>query len=131
MAIRGITFAIGLVVLCLIPNLVGDDLAIWASFLTAAILLLSLGLLVRVSGQISLCHLAFAAVARPRSRTSATATNLPWLLALLLAMLVALPVGAIVAIPAIRLSACSSPWRHWVSGSCCSTSSIRRISCSG
>ena len=102
--VRGMTFAIGFVVLCLIPNLVGDHLAIWASFLADAILLLSLGLLVRVSGQISLCHLAFAAVGAASFAHFTDSFHLPWLLALLLAMLVALPVGAIVAIPAIRLS---------------------------
>jgi ABC-type branched-subunit amino acid transport system ATPase component/ABC-type branched-subunit amino acid transport system permease subunit len=102
--VRGATFAVGLVILCLIPNLVGDDLAIWASFLADAILLLSLGLLVRVSGQISLCHLAFAAVGAAAFAHFTDSYHLPWLLALLLAMLVALPVGAIVSIPAIRLS---------------------------
>ncbi len=102
--VRGVTFAIGFVVLCLIPTLVGDHLAIWASFLTDAILLLSLGLLVRVSGQISLCHLAFAAVGAASFAHFTDSFHLPWLLALLCAMLVALPVGAIVAIPAIRLS---------------------------
>src|SRR5277367_3772126 len=102
--IRGTTFAIGLVVLCLIQNLVGDHLAIWASFLADAILLLSLGLLVRVSGQISLCHLAFAAVGAAAFGHFADSYHLPWLLALLLATLVAVPVGAIVSIPAIRLS---------------------------
>jgi ABC-type branched-subunit amino acid transport system ATPase component/branched-subunit amino acid ABC-type transport system permease component len=102
--VRGATFAGGLVILCLIPNLVGDDLAIWASFLADAILLLSLGLLVRVSGQISLCHLAFAAVGAAAFAHFTDSYHLPWLLALLFAMLVALPVGAIVSIPAIRLS---------------------------
>ena len=82
----------------------GDDLAIWASFLADAILLLSLGLLVRVSGQISLCHLAFAAVGAAAFAHFSDSYHLPWLLALLFAMLIALPVGAIVAIPAIRLS---------------------------
>ena len=102
--VRGVTFAVGLVVLCLIPNLVGDHLAIWSSFLADAILLLSLGLLVRVSGQISLCHLAFAAVGAASFAHFTDSFHLPWLLALLCAMLVAVPVGAIVAIPAIRLS---------------------------
>jgi ABC-type branched-subunit amino acid transport system ATPase component/branched-subunit amino acid ABC-type transport system permease component len=102
--VRGATFAVGFVILCLIPNLVGDDLAIWASFLADAILLLSLGLLVRVSGQISLCHLAFAAVGAAAFAHFTDSYHLPWLLALLFAMLVALPVGAIVSIPAIRLS---------------------------
>ncbi len=102
--VRLATFAVALVALCLVPNLVGDNLAIWASFLADAILLLSLGLLVRVSGQISLCHLAFAAVGAAAFAHFADSYHMPWLLALVLAMLVALPVGAIVSIPAIRLS---------------------------
>ena len=102
--VRLLAFAGVLVVLCLIPNLVGDNLSIWASFLADAILLLSLGILVRVSGQISLCHLAFAAVGAAAFGHFADSYHLPWLLALLLAMLVGVPVGAIVSIPAARLS---------------------------
>jgi ABC-type branched-subunit amino acid transport system ATPase component/branched-subunit amino acid ABC-type transport system permease component len=102
--VRLSVFAVGLVLLCLVPNLVGDHLAIWASFLADAILLLSLGMLVRVSGQISLCHLSFAAVGAAAFGHFADSYHLPWLLALLFAMLIALPVGAIVSIPAIRLS---------------------------
>ncbi len=97
-------FAVVLVMLCLVPNLVGDNLAIWASLLADAVLLLSLGLLVRISGQISLCHLAFAAVGAAAFAHFADSYHMPWLLALVLAMLVAVPVGAIVSIPAIRLS---------------------------
>ena len=97
-------FVAVIVVLCLVPNLVGYHLAIWASFLADAILLLSLGLLVRISGQISLCHLAFAAVGGAAFGHFADSYHFPWLLALLLATLVAVPVGAIVSIPAIRLS---------------------------
>ena len=67
-------------------------------------LFLSLGLLVKTSGQISLCHLAFAAVGAAAFGHFTTSFHLPWLGALLLAGLVAIPVGAIVAIPAIRLS---------------------------
>ena len=102
--VRFVVFAVGLVLLCLVPNLVGDHLAIWASFLADAILLLSLGLLVRVSGQISLCHLSFAAVGAAAFGHFADGYHLPWLLALVFATLIAVPVGAIVSIPAIRLS---------------------------
>lgn len=97
-------FALALVVLGFVPSLVGDNLSIWATFLTDAILLISLGLLVRVSGQISLCHLGFAAVGAAAFGHFADSYHLPWLVALLLAMVVAVPVGALVAIPAIRLS---------------------------
>jgi ABC-type branched-subunit amino acid transport system ATPase component/branched-subunit amino acid ABC-type transport system permease component len=102
--VRLAVFAAVIVVLCLVPNLVGYHLAIWASFLADAILLLSLGLLVRISGQISLCHFAFAAVGAAAFAHFADSYHIPWLLALLLATLVAVPVGAIVSIPAIRLS---------------------------
>ena len=67
------------------------------------ILFLSLGLLVRKSGQISLCQLAFAAVGAAAFGHFA-AYHIPWLLALVLATLVAAPVGALVAIPAVRVS---------------------------
>ncbi len=102
--VRFVAFAGVLVVLCLVPNFVGFNLSIWASFLADAILLLSLGLLVRVSGQISLCHLAFAAVGAAAFCHFADSFHIPWLLSLLLAMLIAVAVGAIVSIPAIRLS---------------------------
>jgi ABC-type branched-subunit amino acid transport system ATPase component/branched-subunit amino acid ABC-type transport system permease component len=102
--VRLAVFAAVIVLLCLVPDLVGYHLAIWASFLADAILLLSLGLLVRISGQISLCHLAFAAVGAAAFGHFADSYHMPWLLALLLATLVAVPVGAIVSIPAIRLS---------------------------
>jgi ABC-type branched-subunit amino acid transport system ATPase component/branched-subunit amino acid ABC-type transport system permease component len=102
--VRLVVFALGLVVLCLVPNLVGDNLAIWSNFLADAVLLLSLGLLVRASGQISLCHLAFAAIGAAAFGHFADSYGLPWLVALLLAVLIAVPVGALVSIPAIRLS---------------------------
>ena len=82
--VRLVVFAAGHRRVCaLFPNLVGDHLAIWASFLADAILLLSLGLLVRVSGQISLCHLAFAAVGAAAFGHFADSYHFPWLLALL------------------------------------------------
>ena len=102
--VRGTTFAIGLVVLCLIPNLVGDNLAIWASFLADAILLLSLGLLVRRLRT----DLALPPRLRRggRGRFRALRRQLPPPVAARTAAGHAgrRPVGAIVAIPAIRLS---------------------------
>ena len=72
--------------------------------LVYVMLFLSLGLLVKTSGQISLCHLAFAAVGAAAFGHFTVDWHVPWLVALLLAGLVAVPVGAIIAIPAIRLS---------------------------
>ena len=67
-------------------------------------MLLSLGLLVRTSGQVSLCHAAFAAIGAVAFSQFAVDHGLPWVVALVLGGLVAVPVGALVAIPAIRLS---------------------------
>ena len=72
--------------------------------LISIMLLLSLGLLVRNSGQISLCHLAFAAVGAAAFGHFTSTFGLPWLLSFVLAALVAVPVGALIAIPAVRLS---------------------------
>jgi ABC-type branched-subunit amino acid transport system permease subunit len=68
------------------------------------IVFLSLALLVRTSGQVSLAHASFAAVGVATFSHLTTGAGLPWLLALLLAGLVTMPVGAVIAIPAIRLS---------------------------
>jgi ABC-type branched-subunit amino acid transport system ATPase component/branched-subunit amino acid ABC-type transport system permease component len=101
---RLIAGAIALAILAFIPQLTGTThLAIWSNGLVDIILFLSLGLLVRTSGQISLCHLAFAAVGAV-AFGHFSSWGVPWLLAILFAGVVAVPVGAIIAIPAIRLS---------------------------
>jgi branched-subunit amino acid ABC-type transport system permease component len=87
-----------------LPHVVsGADVSAYTVALGFGMVLLSLSLLVWSSGQISLCQMAFAAVG---ASTTAHALNagFPWLLALLTAGLVALPVGAVVAIPSFRLS---------------------------
>jgi ABC-type branched-subunit amino acid transport system ATPase component/ABC-type branched-subunit amino acid transport system permease subunit len=96
--------AIAVAFLAIVPMFQEARLAVWSSALIDIILFLSLGLLVRNSGQISLCHLAFAAVGAAAFGHFASDAGLPWLLALVLAALVAVPVGALVAIPAARLS---------------------------
>jgi ABC-type branched-subunit amino acid transport system ATPase component/branched-subunit amino acid ABC-type transport system permease component len=101
------TFAVVLAFfICLpwVPGFGGVHQSIWSNALVDVILFLSLGLLVRVSGQISLCHLAFAAVGAAAFGHFTDSFHIPWLLAVVLAMLVAVPVGALIAIPAIRLS---------------------------
>ena len=90
--------------LAFIPALQTNYLALWSGALINMILFLSLGLLVRNSGQISLCHLAFAAVGAAAFGHFTSSFGLPWLLSFILAALVAVPVGAIVAIPAVRVS---------------------------
>jgi ABC-type branched-subunit amino acid transport system ATPase component/branched-subunit amino acid ABC-type transport system permease component len=96
--------ALFVVFLCFVPSLVGAKLTIYTSALTLVILFLSLGLLVRTSRQVSLCQYAFAAIGAAAFGHFTTGFGVPWLAALLLAGLVAVPIGALVAIPAIRLS---------------------------
>jgi ABC-type branched-subunit amino acid transport system permease subunit len=68
------------------------------------LIFLSLALLVWTSNQISLCHSVFVAVGATTFSHLTQGLGIPWGLALLLAGLAAIPVGAIVAVPAIRLS---------------------------
>ena len=91
-----------LVALCFVPTLVGVKLSVYSGALTLVIVLLSIGLLVRTSRQVSLCQYGFAAIGA--ATMGHFSHHLPWLLALVLATLVTVPVGVIVAIPAIRLS---------------------------
>ena len=96
--------ALSVLALALVPTVVQrSDMSQYASGLAYAIIFASLGLITYTSGQISLCHLGFAAI-------GATTTGhmlghgVPWLMAVLIGGLVTLPGAAIVAIPAIRLS---------------------------
>jgi branched-subunit amino acid ABC-type transport system permease component len=91
-----------LVVLLFVPQLSGTNLSAYTAGLAYVVLFLSLALLVRMSGQVSLCHFGFAAVGA--SSLGHFQHHLPWALALLAAGLVAVPLGALVAVPAIRLS---------------------------
>jgi ABC-type branched-subunit amino acid transport system ATPase component/branched-subunit amino acid ABC-type transport system permease component len=95
--------AVVIALLAAMPILQGGHIALWSAALINVILFLSLGLLVRRSGQISLCQMTFAAVGAA-ALGHFTAAGVPWLVALILAALVAIPVGAIIAIPAIRVS---------------------------
>jgi ABC-type branched-subunit amino acid transport system ATPase component/branched-subunit amino acid ABC-type transport system permease component len=93
-----------LVILCFVPGFAGIHLADFSQFLAMTILFLSLGLLVRSSGQVSLCHVSFMAIGVCAFGQLAVGLHWPWFLALLVAGAVAMPVGALLAIPAIRLS---------------------------
>jgi branched-subunit amino acid ABC-type transport system permease component len=100
-----LVLAAGTVVLfAVLPHLVkSSDVNQYSVGLGFAIVLLSLGLLLWSSGQISLCQMAFAAIGAS-SFAHAQHSGLPWLPALLLAGLAAVPAGALVAIPSFRLS---------------------------
>jgi branched-subunit amino acid ABC-type transport system permease component len=95
---------VGLLVLLAVPAVVGTRLPVWIVGLTYMITFSSLALLVWTSGQTSLCHAAFVAVGATTMSHLTTGWHLPWLVALVLAGLITAPVGALVAIPAIRLS---------------------------
>ncbi len=91
-------------VLLAVPHLVNaGQLPYWSDGLTQVVLFLSLGLLVRTSGQVSLCQAAFAAIGATTMGHLTAGFGLPWGAALLLAGLAAVPIGAFIAIPAIRL----------------------------
>ena len=103
--VRLVTGVLVFGLLALVPQIVGGtNLGFYTIGLTQMIILLSLGLLVRTSGQVSLCHSVFAAIGAVAFSQLAVDHHVPWLLALLLGALIVVPVGAIVAIPAIRLS---------------------------
>ena len=91
------------VVALLVPALVGTKLPLYTTALAYVILFSSLSLLVRMSGQVSLCQMAFAAVGATTAARAVDA-GVPFLLAVILGGLVAVPIGALLAVPAIRLS---------------------------
>jgi len=79
--------------------------------LATVILYLSLSLLIRVSGQVSLCHIALQAAgaalfAHAVSHGGLASFNLglPWPLAVVAAGLLTVPIGLLIALPAVRLS---------------------------
>ena len=102
--VRAVGIPIVLGAALLVPQIVGTRLPIYTSGVIFVIVFASLSLLVRTSGQVSLCHAAFAAVGAAAFSHLSHGLGLTWPLALLGAGLITVPVGAIVAIPAIRLS---------------------------
>jgi ABC-type branched-subunit amino acid transport system permease subunit len=87
----------------LVPFIVDTKLPVWNTALASLLMFLSLGLLVNTSGQISLCHFGFLAIGAT-TFAHMQARGLPWPVAVLIAGLTVVPVGAIISIPAIRLS---------------------------
>jgi ABC-type branched-subunit amino acid transport system ATPase component/ABC-type branched-subunit amino acid transport system permease subunit len=87
-----------------VPSFAGIRLIAYTNLLTTAIVILSLGLLVKLSRQVSLCQLTFAAIGATTVGHLVGSYHVPWLLAVAISMIVVIPVAALVAIPAIRLS---------------------------
>jgi ABC-type branched-subunit amino acid transport system permease subunit len=100
---RRVVMGMAVVAALTVPAFSGTHQIAWNVALTQVALFMSLHLLVRVSGQISLGQIGFAAIG---ASTFAHALNngMPWLLALLVAGLVCIPVSLVIAVPAIRLS---------------------------
>lgn len=101
---RTITAVIGAAAIVLVPHLITDrypDLIQTAVFV---MIFASIQLLMQISGQVSLCHAAFVAVGATSFTHFTTGAGLPWLVGVVLAGLVVVPLGAVVAIPAIRVS---------------------------
>jgi ABC-type branched-subunit amino acid transport system permease subunit len=96
--------AVAVFLLLRAPDIAGTRLSDYTSALGYVVVLLSLALLIRTSGQVSLAQLSFAAVGAVTAAKLAGHSHVPWLLATLLGGLVAVPVGAVLAIPAIRRS---------------------------
>jgi len=103
-SMRAMTGVVVLVALALVPTFASTKLGFYTSGLTQMIMLLSLGLLVRTSGQISLCQTSFAGIGAVVFSQLTVQHHVPWLIALIVCGLVSAAVGAIVALPAIRLS---------------------------
>ena len=91
-------------VLVAIPFLVGPKMPVYISAAGFVIVFLSLSLLIQMAGQISLCQGVFAAIGAVAFSHLTLSEGLPWPLALLCSGMIALPIGAVVAIPAIRVA---------------------------
>jgi len=96
--------AIVLGILLLVPTFSTYHLGDWTRFLGLLVMFLSLTLLVRISGQVSLAHAGFMAIGVCGFSHLATDESWPWWAAAVGACMIAVPIGALLAIPAIRLS---------------------------
>jgi ABC-type branched-subunit amino acid transport system ATPase component/branched-subunit amino acid ABC-type transport system permease component len=93
-----------LIVLVSGPLWFGARLPSFTVALSYVLLFLSLGLLVKSSNQVSLAHIGFAATGCVAFSVARVEWGLPWILALVVAALITIPIGAFIALPAIRLS---------------------------
>ncbi|HVW35158.1 MAG TPA: ABC transporter permease, partial [Acidimicrobiia bacterium] len=87
-----------------VPHLVGPRLPVYSTALIFVVIFLSLSLLTRVSGQISLAHAAFAGVGAATFSHFTLDSGYPWLVGIVATGVVTGLVGVVLALPAIRLS---------------------------
>ena len=103
--VQGLFGVIAVAAAALVPLLAGSlYITGWTTVLPAVIMFLSVGLLVKTSGQVSLAQVGFAAIGAVAFSKLTVEAHIPWLLALIVAGLVVVPIGALIAVPAIRLS---------------------------
>lgn len=100
-----IVFAMVIVtILALAPTFASGHLALWGEGMIYTILVLSAGLAIKEAGMVTLCQVSFAAVGGVAFAHMASDHHWPFFASLLFAGVVAMAVGAFVAIPAIRVS---------------------------
>lgn len=102
--LRVIAYIVVFVALLFVPLLIDFRIIAWTRALTVSIVVLSLGVLVRTAGIVSLCTAAFSAIGAVAASHLLMEAHVPFIVAIVLAGLIAVPIGALVAIPAIRLS---------------------------
>ena len=86
-----------------VPFFAGIHLVDWTVAVAMILVFGSLSLLVHTSGQVSLAQIGFMAVGAATFSHLLQGTGMSWPVALLLAGAVAVPIGAVLAVPAIRL----------------------------
>lgn len=89
--------------LATVPFFAGIHLVDWTVAVAMVLVFGSLSLLVHTSGQVSLAQIGFMAIGSATFSHLLQGTGMSWPAALLLAGAVAVPIGAVLAIPAIRL----------------------------
>lgn len=92
------------VTLGLAPFVAPERVGLLGTWMGLAIIFLSLSVLVRLSGQVSLCHATFAAVGATTFHHMTAGVGLPWPLGLLAAGTLTGLVAMLVAAPTVRLS---------------------------
>ena len=100
---RLIAGAVVITFLLFVPEIFTNQLTFFTVGLTQAIVLFSLGLVVRTGGMVSLCQAVFAAIGAVSFAQVSAHWGLPWLVGVLLSALIVVPVAALLALPAIRL----------------------------
>lgn len=103
LSVRVLAALLAVVFFCLVPLFAGFQVSGWTGALTDIIIVLSLGLLVREAGQVSLCQVTFVAVGAAVFSHLAVGFGVPWGLAILCGGLSTIPIGVIISIPAMRL----------------------------